>query len=150
MYFFSFFFSFSIALTNLSANQNEEGVRLYHQIVGPLLQLLAAILNALSTSPVATSQISIFIQNHFELFRYYSCLINFYFSIFFNSYHPMSYFTYFHSMSLRENVVTLEGLKKLELVTRIFLLTLRSNVERNVCLLSFQILERFLTLTILE
>lgn len=44
-------------------------------------------------------------------------------------------------MSLRENVVTLEGLKKLELVTRIFLLTLRSNVERNVCLLSSQILD---------
>jgi hypothetical protein len=83
---------------------NEEGVTMYHQIITPVLQVLVAILNALPNSPSATHIINVFIQNHFELF----------------------------SMTIRENIGTLEGLKKLEIVTRIFWLTLRSSVERNV------------------
>jgi hypothetical protein len=83
---------------------NEEGVTMYHQIITPVLQVLVAIINALPNSPAATHLINVFIYNHFELF----------------------------SMTIRENIGTLEGLKKLELVTRIFWLTLRSSVERNV------------------
>jgi hypothetical protein len=83
---------------------NEEGVTLYHQIITPILQVFVAILNALPNSPAATNLINMFIHNHFELF----------------------------SMTIRENIGTLEGLRKLELVTRIFWLTLRSSVERNI------------------
>jgi hypothetical protein len=84
---------------------------IYHQLVDPLLHLLAGILNALPASSAATNLVVIFIENHFDLF----------------------------TMTLRETIVSLVGLKKLEVVTRIFLLALRNNssAEKSVCVRGF-------------